>query len=208
MTDLPQKNPPVLPTKGRIDRTSPLFKPRPEPPKPTLQILPLNQMASTPMPQVTLTGNLKNLLRIATRRSLHAKRSEWHLICLQWIGCEDLVNDFADWVQGSFYEGPVWAFDSFERQQSMIGSAPRPDNYPAPEPSERLRVSKGYHDVPQPASLLFIGMETPEEVAIREIDAAPEGCIVVTPWQKTSSVRTGHGIVACDDFIGAKLLPA
>ena len=136
---------------------------------------------------------------------IHGKIDGHHLVFLQWIGCEYLVNDFADWVAGSLYEGPVFVHDDFSRRKSRY-SAPRPDNYPAPEPSGRMRVSATYQDVPCPASLIYVGEETPVEVADLQVSLAPEGCIVVYDLGNLGIARQGIPLLHCGNQVAMQLI--
>jgi hypothetical protein len=125
-------------------------------------------------------------------------------VVLQWIGYEELVNDFADWLQGSSYEGPVWAFDSFERQTSKL-TAPRPDNYPAPEPSSRLRVTRGFENIPEPTSLIVVGPDTPDDVANRTIENAPEGCFLIGELNNFKLARECIPLLHCGNQVAVSL---
>jgi hypothetical protein len=142
---------------------------------------------------------------MATRKGKHGKTDDHYLVMLQWIGCEDLVNDFADWVNESTYDGPVFCFDSFGTQKSRL-TAPRPDNYPAPEPSTRLRVDVGFRNIPQPASLIYVGNTTPRKVTNQAVKDAPAGCFVIFNEGDVGIARKGIPLLHCGSQVAAMLL--
>jgi hypothetical protein len=142
------------------------------------------------------------MLRQATAK-IHGKLENGHLVALEWVGEELLIENWADWVAGSHLIGPVYAFDSFERRKSKF-NAPRPDNYPAPEPSYRLRVHVGF-DVPAPVSVLLVGDHTPKKVTNSVIRGMPEGAIVVLQPGQTSVARSGVPLLHCSDHVAIQL---
>lgn len=208
----------TLVTKNRINRASPMFKPKPKPPPLTSFQIPLKNLGDASASQVatvthpsqqmflpmTKVSNLKALMRQVTRKT-NPKADGQNLVFLEWIGCEDLVNNYADWVQESWYSGPVFAFDSFERRTSMMLSAPRPDNHPAPEPSGRLRVQKGFHNVPEPISVLYVGENTPSQLAADLVSRMVPGSIIVTPWKSIPVDRDAIPLLHCRTEVAMQL---
>lgn len=144
------------------------------------------------------------MIRQATRK-VNRKADGNRLVFLEWIDCEDLVNDYADWVQESSYPGPVFAFDSFQRQASMIYSAPRPDNHPAPEPSGRLQVQKGWHNIPAQISVLYVGAHTPSQLAADLITRMIPGSIVITGFKAIDVDREAIPVLHCCTEVALQL---
>ena len=150
-------------------------------------------------------SNLKMLLRQAVMRSKHAKRDIGHVVVTQWLDAEDIVNDFADWLAGSFFEGPVWAYDDFRRRKSKFASLPRPDNYPMPEPSMRLRVHDGY-ELPGDISVLWVAPNCPVDVGKHGLKSMGEGDIIVSNLGRIPVSREAIPLLYCGDYVAYKLV--